>query len=246
MPLIYRGMLPADGTDGPLVKDNNANALGVRVYPPSNTPDVVTYDQDKVPWVDPVHSAAPQGISVASQSGCNLPAHRRPPGEPWNGTGHKKLVMWQLDTSTLVPDQLAAVAAPLADQPEHAVISPAVQMALATYRGYIAGTAGNWSKAPAPSTHCTATSVGRGAASMEPHLEQLADSVATGAGPIELITALVNANRRGVRAATLVAGLEAAVQRAEDAGNDDGAEALRSLLDRITGYCAPSARIQLS
>ncbi|MDN5797894.1 MAG: hypothetical protein L0H79_19410 [Intrasporangium sp.] len=252
MPLVYRGMKPAVGVAGPLVADNNANALGVRTNPPSNAADVVTYLQNEVPWVapmaanpDPPPDQVPQGISVASGSGCNLPPHRRPKGAPWNGTGAAGLQMWQLDTATLVPQQLAARAAPLPGQPQHAVISPGQDMALATYRGYIAATAANWALAPNPDDPCPTTTATAGAEPMEPNLPQLADSVGAGAPAADLVTALLEANARGVTATALVAGLEAAVQRADEAGNEEGAESLRNILDRITGYCAPPDRITL-
>ncbi|WP_347352671.1 hypothetical protein [Intrasporangium sp.] len=252
MPLVYRGMKPAQGVAGPLVADDNANALGVRTKPPCNAADVVTYQQNEAPWVapmaanpDPPPDQVPQGISVAYGSGCNLPPHRRPKGAPWNGTGAAGLQMWQLDTATLVPQQLADRAAPLDGQPQHAVIAPAQNMALATYRGYIAATAANWALAPAPASACPTTTTSAGAESMEPRLQQLAESVGAGAPAAGLVTALLEANARGVTATTLVAGLEAAAARAEEAGNEDGAESLRSILDRITGYCAPAERIRL-
>lgn len=247
MTLVYRGMKPAVSPSvGPLVADDDANALGVRTDPPSKAKDVTTYQQNEVPWVSPTESEEPQGISVASGSGCNLPAHRRPRGDPWNGTGNKDLQMWQLDGGLLTPAQLAVQPAPLEGQPEHKVIAPGQRMALSTYREYIAATAGHWVKAPVPDRACPAPKIALGVDAMEPQLEQLTDATASGKEPAELVAALVEANGRGVSASTLVAGVEAAIARAETAGNDDGAEALRTVLDRATGYCAPSDRIELT
>lgn len=245
MPFVYRGMIPnVDGT-GPMVADNNANTLGVRAQPDSKFPDVKTYQQNEVPWVAPTDAGTPQGISVASESGCNLPRHRRPKGAPWNGTGVMGLKVWQLDTTTLTANELQSVHAPLADQPQHYVISPGIMMSLANYRGYIADTKDHWAPAPDPAAPCQGLLV-RGADVVEPHLEQLADATASGARSDDLVTALVQANGQGVSASILVAGVETAIQRAESTGNDEGAETLRSVLDRVTGYCAPSDRIELT
>ena len=248
MTLVYRGMKPAVSPPvGPLVADNNANALGVRTVPPSNGKDVTTYLQNEVPWVSPVDGCGePQGISVASGSGCNLPAHRRPKGDPWNGTGTSGLQMWQFDGELLKPAELAVQPAPLLDQPEHKVIAPGERMALSTYRRHIADTAEDWKEAPVPDHACPAPKIALGVDAMEPQLEQLTDATASGEEPAELVAALVEANGRGVSASTLVAGVEAAIVRAEAVGNDDGAEALRTVLDRATGYCAPSDRIELT
>jgi hypothetical protein len=247
MPYVYRGMKPNSTNTGPLVEDDNANALGVRVTPPSQVADVVTYLQGEVPWVSPVDpDGNPQGISVALGSGCNLPPHRRPKGAPWNGTGAAGLQMWRLDTGVLVPNQLQSVPAPVQGQPEHAVISPAQMMPLATYRGYIAATAASWQPAPAPDPACgTTTDLIRGA-TVEPHLSRLLTGVAGGDDPAELVSALRAANEQGTSATELVAGVEASVQELEQVGDEDGAEVLRSVLDRLTGYCAPADRIELT
>lgn len=247
MAYVFRGMKPNVTNDGPLVEDNNANALGVRVKPPAPAADVETYLQAEVPWVRPLDSAdQPQGISVAYTSGCNLPPHRRPKGAPWNGTGAAGLLMWRLDTAVLVPEQLQDVAAPLDGQPQHAVISPAQLMPLATYRGYVAGTAGSWAPAPNPVPACAATTDLVSGATVDPHLARLLTGVAGGDDPAELVAALRAANAQGTSATELVAGVEASVQELEQGGDEDGAEALRAVLDRITGYCAPADRILLT
>lgn len=247
MPLVYRGMRPNVANNGPLVAENNANALGVRVTPPAAVADVETYLQGEVPWVSPLDGTGqPQGISVALLSGCNLPSHRRPQGPPWNGTGAAGLQMWQLDSATLVPDQLQVVPAPLPGQPQHAVISPAQLMPLATYRGYIAATAPSWQLAPNPVPACLPGADLVGGATVEPHLVRLLGGVAGGDDPAELVAALRAANELGTSATELVAGVEASVQELEQGGDEDGAEMLRSVLDRLTGYCAPADRIELT
>jgi hypothetical protein len=247
MPLVYRGMRPNLANNGPLLADNNANALGVRVTPPAPVADVDTYLQGGVPWTGPLDPAGqPQGISVAFLSGCNLPSHRRPPGPVWNGTGAATLQMWQLDTATLVPADLQAVAAALPGQPQHAVISPAQLMSLATYRGYIAATAPDWQLAPNPVPACAPGADIVGGTIVEPHLVRLLGGVAGGDDPTELVAALRAANERGTSGTELVAGVEASVRELEQGGDDDGAEVLRAVLDRITGYCAPKDRIQLT
>ena len=58
-----------------------------------------------------------------------------------------------------------------------------------------------------------------------------------------LAVARPEAARLGIE---LIAGIESEVARAEAAGNDDGAERLRGVLDRLTGWCAPSSRIELT
>ncbi|WP_034610787.1 hypothetical protein [Cellulomonas sp. URHD0024] len=240
-------MRPNVANNGPLVQDDNANALGVRVTPPSAAADVVTYLQGGVPWVSPLDPAGdPQGISVAAGSGCNLPSHRRPRGAPWNGTGAVGLQMWQLDTAVLVPAQLQAVPAPVPGQPQHEVISPAQLMSLALYRGYIAATAPSWQLSPAPVPACAAAADLTRGAPVDAHLVGLLTGVAGGEDPTELVAALRAANEQGTSAAELVAGIEASVQRLEEGGDDDGAEVLRGVLDRITGYCAPADRIVLT
>lgn len=247
MPVVYRGMKITG--ERPVVADNDANALGVRSNPPRNPYDVITYLQGQEPWVRPLDDAGePQGMSVATGSGCNLPPFRRPPGAPWNGTSTvATLRMWQLDTATLVPAHLVLVPAPLEDQPEHCVISPAVNMPLATYRGYLAGTVDAWALSPAPAVACAAVGA-VGGSRVDTHLVRLADAVASGQGQghDELVAALVSANRGGLGRAEIVAGLEAATQRASAAGDEDGAEAVREVLDRIYGYCAPAIRITLT
>jgi hypothetical protein len=244
MVIVYRGMKPdPDHGDQPMAADGNGNALGVRST--GANPDVVTYEQNRQDWVAPQHQGEPQGISVAVGSGCNLPRHRRPKGAPWNGTGAAGLLVWQLDSATLTPSQLAAVAAPiLPDQPDHYVVSPGQDMPLASYQGYVKGTVGHWTLAPDPDPACAIASL-EGAA-VEPHLVQLAAGVAAGDDPAELVGAIVGAKRAGAGREDLIVGIESEVARAEAAGDDDGAERLRGVLDRLTGWCAPSSRIELT
>ncbi|PFG33351.1 hypothetical protein [Sanguibacter antarcticus] len=245
MPVVYRGMLPDVPPLAPLHEENNANALGVRVNPPSMAPDVESYLENEEPWVNPVdQNGDPQGISVATGSGCNLPVHRRPRDAPWNGSGRVGLLMWELDTMRLVPAHLALMPAPLPDQPHHAVIGPAVAMSLATYRGYIAATANDWAISPDPAVACAAA-LG-GPVMMQTHLDRLSVAVATGADPADLVKALIEANASGLSAAEIVAGVQAQVLSAEHQGNSDGAESLREILDRVHGYCAPAYRIPLT
>ncbi|WP_067461414.1 hypothetical protein [Actinomadura macra] len=76
-------------------------------------------------------------------------------------------------------------------------------------------------------------------------LPPVIDAVAAGEPPEELIALLRWANSAGVRRDTLIAEIEAGVTRAERGGSEEGAAALRGLLDRITGFCGPNARIEL-
>jgi hypothetical protein len=243
MVIIYRGMRADPVTPNqPLAENNNGNALGVRSQ--GAGADVVTYQANQQEWVDPQHNGSPQGISVAVGSGCNLPPHRRPKGAPWNGTGANGLIVWELDTTNLVPAQLAEHADPLPGQPSHYVVAPAVLMSLAMYQGYVTGTAAHWVQSPPPVPACAVPAF-EGEA-VEPHLTHLAVRVAGGGEPGELIDAIVAANRAGTGRAEIVAGIEAEVARAEAAGDDAGAEHLRGVLDRITGWCAPSLRVELT
>ncbi|KGM13462.1 hypothetical protein N869_13775 [Cellulomonas bogoriensis 69B4 = DSM 16987] len=240
-------MRPAAPGPGPLAQDNNANALGVRVNSPPAPSDVETYMQNEVPWVNPLTGdGSPQGVSVATGSGCNLPTHRRPKGAPWNGTGANGLLMWELDDTVLVPAQLRVVAAPLPEQPEHAVISPAVAMSLHQYRQYIASTQLHWEQSAEPVPHCAPGAVLEGGRAVHAHVDALVAAVAGGDDPGELIEALRAQNAAGTSAPQIVAHLEAAAVQADSQGNDDGAEALRGVLDRISGYCAPAHRIVLT
>jgi|GEM_PF-3218056 len=243
MALVYRGMLPDGG--GPLVAANNANALGVR-YPPNPTTDIQTYLNGAAQWVNPVTPAgAPQGMSVATGSGCNLPPHRRPSGAPWNGSGRAGLRMWQLDDSTLHPAQLTNTPAPTHAHPHHAVIAPGEAMAVVTYIGDLDATVGNWSLAPDPAVACAAAVLGEGG-TVHPEVDRLATAVARGGDHAPLIEALLAANRAGTPGAQLIAGLDTRAQQLDQAGDDDGAEALRAVLDRLTGFCAPDQRVDLA
>jgi hypothetical protein len=239
MALVYRGMRPDAAGTGPLVANENGNALGVRAA------DIQTYLSGGVPWLNPVNSGGTaQGVSVATGSGCNLPSHRRPPGAPWNGTGTAALRMWQLDDATLVPDQLANRAAPNPAHPDHAVIAPGQAMPVSTYTGYIAGTAAHWAQAPAPAVACAAALV-PGRSTVEPQLDRLVTAVAGGAEHAALIDALVVANRSGTPGEQLIADLDARAQQLDQDGDEDGAEAIRVVLDRLTGFCAPDQRVEL-
>jgi len=255
MPTVYRGMwsVPNQNPIPPLILAENANALGVRST--GNAADVETFLQGEVKWVRPRGGGGAggwQGMSV-SKAACNLPRHRRPSGVPWNGTGNSNggrnpMQMFQLDTAVLVPAQLVYHDDPVDSDPEHCLISPAQDMTLDNYQSYLAATVGQWSVAPAPVNPCPPTLVaGREDRPMvlPEHLPPLFDEVSNGADPAELVSALVEANGRGTSAATLTDGIERAVASAEAAGNEDGAEALREILDRITGYCAPAFRIEL-
>ncbi|WP_298134975.1 hypothetical protein [Micropruina sp.] len=263
MAYVYRGMwsvLNSDPTT-PLVEAQNANALGVRAGTDPNQkppPDVITFSEAEQAWVGP-RSPQPadkiQGMSV-SKTPCNLPPHRRPKGAPWNGTnggngGKNPSVMFRLNTDSL-PPSLAYHADPVADgpfkDPDHGVISAARVMTETDYENALAGTVALWEKAPNPATPCTVStqvSAQEGSMEVDAQLGSLLQQVAAGTHPQTLISALVEANEGGVSGATLVASIERAVDTAEEAGNADGAEALRGVLDRIYGYCAASARITL-
>lgn len=254
MTTVYRGMWSVPNVDPirPLVLAENANTLGVRS---TGAADVETFLQGQVKWVRPRGgggSGGWQGMSV-SKAPCNLPKHRRPKGAPWNGSGSDNggknpMQMFQLDTDSLVPAQLVYHDDPVPTDDQHGLISPAQDMTLDNYQSYLAATVNHWSVAPAPDNPCSTTLLsGRedGSMDMPAHLGPLLDQVSTGVDPTELVTALVEANEQGASAATLTSGIEAAVARAEEAGNEEGAEALREILDRITGYCAPAFRITL-
>ena len=245
MPLVYRGMLPAVGVPGPLVADNNANALGLHVQPPSNAPDAVTHAGRSALGQAVDNNDDPQGISVALNRAATC-LHTADP----KGTRGTAPVATGCSCGSSKP--------PLSSQPNWrrwqrrcpaSRITPSSALPKKTCRSRpIVATSpprrpiGTWRpRPPSPASRPLESKEPR----LEPHLEQLADSVDVDTEPTDLITALVNGNRRGISAQTLVAGLEAAAQRADDARNDDRAEALRDLLDRITGYCAHSARIQL-
>lgn len=231
MPIVYRGIL-INSANQPVTGNEIGDQLGVR-------PGDVQLVGGLVP---PTVGGNPQGASVSPGSGCNLPAHRRPKGSPWNGTSNKKdLRVWQLDTSLLTPTELAYAADP-ADT-SHGFLSPADAMALATFQGYVQGTANLWTLAPAPSTPCTTTvttTEEKGVDAAE--RAALVDATASG-GDVELLVAeLKSANAAGTSRSALIAELTAGVERAAD---DDAAEVLLTLLDRVTGFCSPHARIDL-
>ncbi|MET9224451.1 hypothetical protein [Lentzea sp. NPDC003310] len=234
MPLIYRGILLAPG-GLPVVGDAIGDELGVR------NADVVTTLYNGVPWVAPTNAGAPQGTSVAPGSGCNLPPHRRPQGPPWNGTNNKAaLRVWQLDTNQLVPNELQYVPDPALLT--HGFLSPAGRMPLQEYRDYVHSTAPLWTIAPAPPQPCA----GAGAEGVPVDVEEraaLVDATASGGDVEALVAELRSANAAGTGRAALIAELTAGVERAED---DDAAEVLRTVLDRVTGFCSPHARVELT
>ncbi|WP_438816909.1 hypothetical protein [Umezawaea beigongshangensis] len=233
MTLLYRGILPNAAGDGPLTGDDSGDKLGVR------DADVTTYDEQGAPWVSPTNAGKPQGMSVSPDSGCNLPRWRRPAGQPWNGT-NKKVLVWQLDSDDLVPAQLSYVADP--GNTGHGFISPGVAMSLSDYRDLVHATAALWTTVDAPPQPCPSTG---GTVSANDERAARIDAVAAGAAVDRLVEELLAANAAGLSGDAVVAELEAGVDRAEDAGQEDGAEVLRTLLDRVTGFCGPHARIDL-
>ncbi|HUQ56252.1 hypothetical protein [Lentzea sp.] len=161
------------------------------------------------------------------------PAARR------NGTNTKPaLRVWQLDTTTLVPNELQYVADPV--DLAHGSLSPAGQMPLQDHRGYVRSTANLWTIAPAPAQACV--NVGGAPVNVEERAA-LVDATASGGDVEKLVAELKSANTAGTGRAALIAGLTAGVDRAED---DDAAEVLRTVLDRVTGFCGPHARIDLT
>jgi hypothetical protein len=236
MVLIYRGMLlDQAGAPQPVVGDTAGDQLGVR------DSDVAIVQQGGVPWVFPANAGAPQGMSVSPDSGCNLPAHRRPRGAPWNGTNTKPMLrVWQLDTNVLVANQLQYVPDP--GNATHGYLSPAVPMPLQQYRAYVHATAPLWTIVPAPSQPCAGAEAGGEPVDVEQRAA-LVDATASGGDVENLVAELRSANAAGTGRAALIAELTAGVERAED---DDAAEVLREVLDRVTGFCAPHARIDLT
>lgn len=246
MPIVYRGMLkavPGPAPSPPATGDVSGNTLGVR------NADVVTHPANGQVCVNPTSpNGHPQGMSVAPGSGCNLPAWRRPSGAPWNGTGRAGLVVYEIDTVNLVPVQLAYALDP--GNNAHGFITvAAVDTPLATYRGWVAGTAGQWAQAPAPGGPCPPPPPEEEQMGSSPELEELAAVAASAAAsgdPTELVTQLISRNRAGLSRESIVMRLQAQAQEAEAAGDDVGAETLRSALDRIAGWCAPDQRIDLT
>ncbi|MFD5830581.1 hypothetical protein [Lentzea sp. NPDC060358] len=233
MPIVYRGILLVTATGLPKVGDNGGDELGVR------NADVVTYVENDVLWVAPTNSGSPQGTSVSPGSGCNLPVHRRPKGPPWNGSSTKAaLRVWQLDTDVLTPKQLQYVADP--HNLNHGFISPGVQMPLQTYRDYVHATANQWQLAPVPAVACATA---EGASVNAEERAELVDATASGGDVERLVAELKSANSAGTGRAALVAELTAGVDRA---GDEDAAEVLLTLLDRVAGFCGPHARIDLT
>ncbi|MFC7615748.1 hypothetical protein ACFQV2_21920 [Actinokineospora soli] len=169
--------------------------------------------------------------------------HRRPkPPSPWNGTNNKTaLRVWQMDTSQLVPAQLVYVPDP--DDPKHGFLSPPIAMSLAEYRGYVHGTAPLWTQSTDPDPACVNLPVQ--GADVRDHEERaaLVDATAAGGDVEVLVSELRSANASGVSRTTLIAELTAGVERAPD---EAAADVLLELLDRVTGFCGPHARIDLA
>ncbi|WP_434447046.1 hypothetical protein [Lentzea sp. E54] len=233
MPLIYRGILLDQNTNLPVTGDAVGDQLGVR------DDDVVTFLYNNVPWVSPTNAGTAQGTSVSPGTGCNLPAHRRPKGPPWNGTNNKPaLRVWQLNTAALIPNELQYVADPL--DLTHGFLSPAGQMPLQEYRDYVHSTANLWTIAATPAQACVTA---EGAPVNVEERAALMDATASGGDVENLVAELKSANAAGTGRAALIAELTAGVDRAED---DDAAEVLRTVLDRVTGFCGAHARIDLT
>ncbi|WP_329791109.1 hypothetical protein V1227_04100 [Lentzea sp. DG1S-22] len=68
------------------------------------------------------------------------------------------------------------------------------------------------------------------------------DATASGGDVESLVAELRSATVAGRGRAALIAELSAGVERADD----DAAEVLRAVLDRVTGFCAPHARVDLA
>ncbi len=232
MPLVFRGILLDNATGMPVTGDDNGNQLGVRSV------DVVTFLDNGTPWVAPTNAGAAQGTSVSPTNGCNLPQHRRPRGTTWNGNNPKAgLEVWQFDSTLLVPDELTYVPDPR--QLTHGFISPARRMPLEKYQDYVHSTSSMWAIVPPPAQACTNT-VGAGVDRGE--RAALVDATASGGDVETLVAELRSANSAGTSRTDLIAELTAGVDRA---ANDDAAEVLLGVLDRVTGFCGPHARIDL-
>ena len=232
MPIVFRGILLDAASGMPVIGNANGDQLGVRPA------DVTTYLNNGVPWVAPTNAGAPQGASVAPGNGCNLPRHRRPSNTTWNGTNNKAaLRVWQVNTALFPVNELAYAADP--HNPAHGFISPAGMMPLADFQGYVQSTANLWTVVAPPVPAC-ANMAGAGVDGEE--RAALIDATASGGDVESLVAELRAANAAGTSRSDLIAELTSGVERATD---DDAAEVLRDVLDRVTGFCGPHARIDL-
>ena len=239
--IVYRGMFIDAGH--PQTGNDSGNKLGVRDV------DVVTYEANEEPWVRPLNDGAPQGVSVSFGSPCNLPTHRRPPGPPWNGNGSVNLHIWSIDTVIFTQDQLQYIEDPNPLMPNHGFIAPGEAMPLATYRGYVIGTANDWAAVPDPDPACPPLVVGKdqmtikAATELALEVERHASNRAKNTAALEQL--MRKANAAGLDKKQILHLLTSAATRAEKIGHDASAERLRTLCDRIVGFCGKHAIIPL-
>lgn len=157
--IVFRGMITDNGNpphpeanvpnvNGPLGNPKNYLNVQTNHNNPANN-DITPVNGNVSPQANGVY----KGMSVSPVTGCNLPAHRRPNQGTWNGTNTTPgFVIWQFDTDNL-PDTLQYHPDP-GPNPTHGVISPAAQMTTAAYLAALAGTANDWTPAPAPANNC--------------------------------------------------------------------------------------------
>lgn len=237
-PTVYRGMA-ATAAGAPVVGDALGRQLGIR------NADVDTYVANGEPWLNPLNNAGdPQGLSVATGSPCNLPPHRRPFGPPWGGTNHfVGLTVFEIDAAQLDPN-LALVAAPLPNQPNHAVIGPAVAMSLANFRALIHNTQAQWNASAAPNPPCAPPPPLNGVLTIMDNpmhhftnaLARMGSDQPTSEAELEGLIHAVKAN--GYSRASILNVMDAAAGALEAAELEDKAEPIRALQDRIHGMGA--------
>ncbi|WP_300067715.1 hypothetical protein [uncultured Ruegeria sp.] len=234
-PIVYRGM-EANEEEKPVTGDQLGRQLGIRDN------EVDTYIANGKPWLNPLNNAGkPQGLSVATLSGCNLPPHRRPAKSPWNGTNQfVGLTVFQIDVEQL-DDNLALVAAPLEGQPNHAVIGPAVAMSLADFRDLIHATQEQWNAAEAPDPACNSTlRQNTKALGMDSPLYDFVNALASygsdqPTSSVELEGMIHAANSAGYSQQSIMTLLDAVAGTLEAADMADKADPIRTLQDRIYG-----------
>jgi len=205
--------------------------------------DVITYEQNEEKWVKPVvfkdGSEQPQGISVVTGNACNLPANNRPKGAPWNGSASSTMGVWSISSNNLGTD-LQYVSAPIKDAPEHGVISPRQAMPLSQYQTALRGI--QWVAVPAPTQSCESGDV---VASNRLELDVMALMEASPPDSSALDSVVLAANRSGIPKTAILHTLTVIGQRFDESGQEERANHIWNLYDRIIGFCGPHARLDL-
>lgn len=233
---LFRGMRIDQSTQRPV---NGTAFANTQARVPQ---DVVTYEQNEQQWVQPLHNEKPQGLSVVTGDGCDLPANNRPKSpSTWNGSASSTMGIWTVDSAALGA-RLQYVSAPLPDAPNHGVIAPIEAMSLAQYQTALQTVA--WVAVPAPQAADACPG-----ADLVPHDQLEADLVAVlGAAPVDaaaLDSAVLAANQGGASKAEILATLTRIGSRLDDAGDEETSNHVWDLYDRITGFCGPHACLNL-